>query len=304
MTSIPPRRPRRIAAASVALVAVATIAAARTPRPASLSKSVSRAAAPRSRTVPAPTAVSVPAAANDVGVTETAAMPTPTLAARTPIAVNPPAARAPAGPRASAVRGPDSLMVEWIRAMIAAHHPSALAGDPDINTVTLIVDARGNYVVSTAELRPALNGTGSGVHGRSGGPSLALGGGGGFARGRVGGGASGGATEDSAATQARSVEMKTLLSKLASMFGDTVVYGRELVTPYVMAGGMTVRGDSVKSLTAHDKTMLAGYGAGLNMDVISRLIDPERIRAITRQTFGPGKLGTTALRVFVVRLAP
>jgi len=306
MTSIPPRYPRLVVTASVALVAVATIAAARTPRPASLSKRVIPAAVPRSRPVGAPVAVAVPAMASAAGATATAAtaISKPTPAARKAAGANPLGVRAPAGPRASGVRGPDSLTVEWIRAMIAAHHPSALAGDPGINTVTLIVDAQGNYVVSTAELRPALNGAGSGARGRSGGPPPELAGGGGFARGRVGGGASGGAAEDSAGTQARLVEMKTLLAKLASMFADTIVYRQELAPPHVIAGGMTVRADSINGLTAHVKTMLAGYGAGLNMDVISRLVDPERIKAITRQTFAPGELGTTWLRVFVVRLAP
>jgi hypothetical protein len=320
MTELSPRYPRMVTAACIALVGVASIAASRVPRPSPLVR----------QTVPSLVTPIVPNVTLDdarLPATPTIvppAMLTPTHARRTePLnsAARPTALALPLAPLP--VANPDSLTVAEIRALIEAHHPSALTGDPDINTITLVVDAKGNYVVSTAESRPILIGDtiifdGRGARGRSGGAAPTTVGGGdvGYARGRVGGGGTG-VPMDSAAAAAEAAKVRTVLAKLAAAGADTVYRPRVEQAKLAAAKPDTVimvgnkrflifRGrarrdgsDNAKPMTA-DQMKEAGTKIGLNMDVLSRLIDPESIDSVQIHTFAAGQMGPSLLRVFVV----
>jgi beta-lactamase regulating signal transducer with metallopeptidase domain len=322
MTALSPRHPRFVTASCVALVIVATTAATRIPRPLSL---VHRVAA----------SISTAAVVDDarLAVTNPTLPPatvTPTRASNaTPFvpADGPKAASLPVG--RFAVGNPDSLTMAEIRTLIEAHHPTVLSGDPGINTITLVVDARGNYVVSTAESRnlaPALMEVpvGGGRRGRSGGAAPAMVGGGDtvFARGRVGGGRMGAmATVDSATAQARLAEMRAALEKitqardtnaprseevttarvkLARALGDTVFLRSE--GRVYIADGIVQRGGSQPM--SDDNIKVAGARVGLNMEVLSRLIDPQSIESIQIRTFADGQMGPSILRVYVVHQRP
>lgn len=286
MTSITPRHPRILSAACLALVAVATTAAVRAPRPTPL------VTAPV--TPPAPVVPQVPQ-------TEVVS-PSPTPAATVKAAVPKPASPQTVKPVARPVSLADTLTVEEIRTLIAAHHPSVLTGDPDINTVTLIVNARGGYVVSAAESRPLVLGRGRGGRGRVGGgdgvgAGSGAGGGAGFGRGRVGGGA---AVQDSAAVQALANEVRKTLQSISRVVGDTVFVHQKTET---IVDGVVSSTDSTKILTAGEFKYVADV-VGLNSDIVSRLIDPQTIGSIQIHTFEPGQLGATMLTVFVVRQKP
>lgn len=55
-------------------------------------------------------------------------------------------------------RGPDSLSVAEIRALIELHHPNVLAGDPGASAVWIVVDAGYNYRWSTADNHATVTG--------------------------------------------------------------------------------------------------------------------------------------------------
>jgi hypothetical protein len=267
------------------------------------------------------------------------AMLTPTRVRRSEPLVSAARPTAPALPLAPLpVVNPDSLTVAEIRALIEAHHPSVLTGDPDINTITLVVDARGNYIVSTAESRPIIMpepamGGGRGGRGRSGGAPPAMVGGGDavYARGRVGGGGTA-VPMDSATAAARLAELRAAAAKLAAEGADTAYRQRieamqakiaaargDTLAPAVInaAQAVAVRdkvfigegmvrrggGDTAKPMSA-DQMREVGNKIGLNMDVLSRLIDPQSIESVQIQVFAAGQMGPSLLRVFVIHQRP
>jgi len=186
------------------------------------------------------------------------------------------------------------------------------------------VDARGNYVVSTAESRPIMApalmpGEGRGGRGRSGGaaPAMVGGGDGVYARGRVGGGGTI-VPMDSATAAAREAEMRAVAAKLAALGadtayrqrleamqaklaaarGDTVVLRQEKI---FIGDGVVRRatGENAKPMSS-ERMKEAGTVIGLNMDALSRLIDPASIESVQIQLFAAGQMGPSLLRVFVV----
>ena len=320
MTSIRPRHPRIVTAACVALVAVATTAAMRSPRPASL---VTRSAT-IGRIVESPMAAKTPAASapSVTGGSTVSDAPKPATLSRKATPTESPIAR----------HGPDSLTVEEIRAMIAAHHPSALAGDPDINAITLVVNARGEYVVSLAELRSF----DVGGRGRRGGAGVGYGVGdgvnggvGGGVSGGIGGGVGGGGRgqmdlgrvslpEDSA----REVEIAAALKALRNKLADAGQDPSQMI-PVQRASMMTLRGDTIitvdeaRAKLASEDVLLARTSArrvaetkavadmmGINMPALAQLIDLRTMDAVKMDVFKPGELGTTELRVYIVRQKP
>ena len=330
MTALSPRYPRIVTAACIALVGIASIAASRVPRPSPLVR----------QTAPSLVTPVVPNVALDdsrLPMTPTIvppAMLTPTHAPRSQALTSRPRLTPPALPLAPLpVASPDSLTVAEIRALIEAHHPSVLTGDPDINTITLVVDARGNYVVSTAESRPMIMpepamGGGRIGRGRSGGAAPAMVGGGDavYARGRVGGGGTA-VPMDSATVAARQAEERAALAKLAAegadtayrqklealqaqaklaaARGDTVVL-RQGNKTFVVIPDFIVRregGDNAKPMSA-DQIKEVGTKIGLNMDVLSRLIDPASIDSVQIHYFAAGQMGPSVLKVFVVHQRP
>jgi hypothetical protein len=100
----------------------------------------------------------------------------------------------------------------------------------------------------------------------------------------------------------QAVEMKAMRTNVMRATGDTVFFR----TPNrIVLDGMvrSERRDSTKVMT-EEQMRVAGAMVGLNMDVLSRLIDPQSIESIQIQTFAEGQLGTTALRVYVVHQRP
>jgi hypothetical protein len=256
-------------------------------------------------------------------------MITPTRAKTFASSARPTAAALPLAPLP--VRNPDSLSVAEIRALIEAHHPSVLNGDPDINTITLVVDARGNYVVSTAESRPiampVMIAEGRGGRGRSGGAAPAMAGGGDIVYARARGGGGGQVAQmDSATVEARTMELRVAAAKLiaaqsmldtssvraeqraamkakvALVTGDTVVVddrGRQVL----LTDGIMRNGNPAKPVTAEQLTTV-GRMIGLNTDVLSRLIDPASIESVQTRLFAAGQMGPSVLKVFVVHQRP
>ena len=127
MTPSPPRYPRLVTAACIAIALVAGTAAARAPRPAPLR--------PIPRTTALPTSVSArpatrPQTPQRVVTGNTTSAPNVVVRAQTYV---------------------DSLTIAQVRAMIAQHQSPALSGDAGSTRVTLVVDANGRYVTSFAE---------------------------------------------------------------------------------------------------------------------------------------------------------
>lgn len=175
--------------------------------------------------------------------------------------------------------------------MIAAHHPTALVGDPDINTITLVVNARGDYVVSLAESRPV--------------DDVVLGVA--FKRAAT-------SSDDSAYVLRSAAERKMLMAKVADLselrqqielqragaakvVSDSVVETEAAKTKLAAALALQAR-DSARVLAG---TPTLGERIGLNTPALAQLIDPETISTVRLHVFQPGELGTTELRVFVVR---
>ncbi len=306
MTTTNPRYPRLISAACVVLVVAAGTAAVRAPRPDPLVTQQVPVPAPLPKaTVPEPAPVASPAPAKPV-LTETARLATPTSASPVRETPTPKPIAAPVSPPRLALirRGPDSLTLEDIRKLIAVHHPSALNGDPDINTVTLVVDARGNYVTSLAESRPFAIGF-AGARGGGGGFGVVRGGGRGGSGDVVVGGAGGGAIvarggasdEVLAERQAKLKQMfEVMQTRMAQRSSDTVD---------VAIRATAVPAEQLARVKAElDNSYRAGALMGLNINALSQLIDPESMESTRLRMFEPGQLGTTPLRVFIVRLKP
>jgi beta-lactamase regulating signal transducer with metallopeptidase domain len=294
-----PTHPRIVSSMCIVLLLAAATAAVRVPRPKSLRASEERPSTPAARsTLPVPQSP-IPA--------DTPLHSVSTIRAQTP-AVPPrksnvsPVKVAPATVTTTASRGPDSLTVAEIRAMIAAHDPSALTGDPNVNTITLVVDARMNYVASmteSRELRPYVTEMPRG-RGRSGGagPVGAAGGGarGGRARGSISDVAN---TPPDSAELTRLAELKARITEtVATIRGDTVIF----------TGDVFVHRDPnveprTPDITEADVKHLSNV-LGMNVAALRTLVDLQNVDSIRGRTYQPGELGSTALRVFVVRMIP
>jgi beta-lactamase regulating signal transducer with metallopeptidase domain len=161
MTALPPRHPRLLSAACIAIALMVTTAAVRAPHPAPFARA---AAAP----MPASTATPTTQA--------TATTPPPRLG---PAKTRPLRVVRPSAPPMLVRPIADSLTVAEIRALIASHQPAALTGDSNSTRITIVVDANNRYVTSLAEGgRPASSGIARGVMTPTGGGRGARGGGG------------------------------------------------------------------------------------------------------------------------------
>jgi hypothetical protein len=202
---------------------------------------------------------------------------------------------------------PDSLTVAEIRAMIVAHQPTALDGDPNINTITLVVDANGSYVTSLAENRPFVTlvqpdagafGIGRGRSGGAGpGQATAFGGG------RAGRGGSTGSppSPPDSAMLTQIARAKAQLQNLLTRFeGDTIVFAMRTAVPRPDGSGEVLQMENGRAVLASQKRI--GDLVGLNMTALNQLIDMESVESVHVRTFTEGQLGATALRVYVVRL--
>ena len=235
------------------------------------------------------------------------------------------AIRAPRpGPTVSRVgAGSDSLTIDELRALLTAHQPDALVAASGVNTVTVLLDAIGNYVTSLAETRVV---TGGGRGGR-GGPQrivsvgdlstrdaggIALSDGqrgaapGGRARGNVRDGFSADSFPTPPARITKSTERSTVnpatgeterafhVSSLSMINGDTVL--------------LAIRESSgeVDFITHVYITLDGPIGAGeifgFNENVLGNLVAIQQVKSVHAHAYAAGELAEQRLNVFVVRL--
>jgi beta-lactamase regulating signal transducer with metallopeptidase domain len=302
MTSTSPKYPRLLSLACLTLAIVATTAAVRAPRPRSLV--VDAVATPAMRIAPAARAAASAISTPDVPPIRVMKSSLDAVAALP----NTPSVAALLG-RERARLNPDSLTVAEIRAMIAAHQPTALDGDPNINTITLIVDASGNYVTSLGEKRPFVtigpSDSGGFLLGRARGGGAGPGGSAGFGGGRAGRGGVTASPPNPPDTAMRiqlamaKAQIQNLLTKLE---GDTIFFAMRTAVPRPDGAGNVVQMENGRGVLAGQKRL--GDLVGLNMTALNQLIDMENVESVHVRTFTDGQLGATALRVYVVRLKP
>lgn len=284
MTAPQPRNPRLITSACIALALVATTAAVRTPRPASLA----RQAAPVVTQTPSPAAVpQAPAVATPV-VSATAPRP---VARRVPAPVQS-ADAVISVPTVSIMPRPAAreIPIEVIRALIKQYYPNLLTETGGTITVAFVFDANGNYVTSrgdvvwpngdgtvrrqvTTQVSSALLDSFSVIAMEK--------------RGR--GAAAGDAMADSVAVGERIARLKVALDSvrqlklgLAAGIDDANAFG-------VRGRGARVGGGGQPSATP---------------DILSNLVDPDLIQSVEVRKFPPGTLVVGAIGVIVVQLKP
>ena len=223
----------------------------------------------------------------------------------------------------------DSLTIDELRALLAAHQPDALIAVSGVNTVTVLLDANGNYVTSLAEARVV---TGGGRGGRGGeerrviagelsnsGRGIMLSDGraepGGRARGNVrnGGpsGVAGGVAPDIPPPPAR-VTKSDEIRRRDPATGDTV--SRIRVSSLSMINGDTVllsfhESSGETGFIKHvyitlDGPIGAGELFGFNENVLGNLVSIQQVGSVHAHAYLAGELAEQRLNVFVVRLKP
>jgi len=231
-------------------------------------------------------------------------------------------------PRPVAVLHPstaaDSLTAAEVRALLVAYQPQALVAASGINTVTILLDANGDYITSVSERRE-VNANGGGRGGR-GGSRIVLAGdlstapgergvafrtddpnaAGGRARGNV----TNGLAPDLPAPPGRIV--KSNQQQTVNSAGDTIKTVR--VTSLSMIDGDTVllsfhASSGETGFVKHVNIVLHGrIGAGelfgFNENVLANLVDLDQVDAVHAHAYAGGEVGEGRLNVFMVRLKP
>jgi beta-lactamase regulating signal transducer with metallopeptidase domain len=244
------------------------------------------------------------------------------------LAVTTAAVRAPR-PAAAVHRstGADSLTAAEVRALLVAYQPQALVAASGINTVTILLDANGNYIASVSERREVnANGGGRGGRGVGGRGQLVLSGDlstapgergiafrtddpnpvGGRARGNV----TNGLAPDLPAPPGRIV--KSNEQQTVNSAGDTIKTVR--VTSLSTIDGDTVllsfhASSGETGFIKHVNIVLHGrIGAGelfgFNENVLANLVDLDQVDAVHAHAYAGGEVGDGRLNVFMVRLKP
>ena len=295
MTKPTPAHPRLVSLTCIAVLVVLATAAARAPRPNPLFISGERPLRTKTE-LPSPVAPS-PA------LTDSA----PRNALTAPVKAQTPRVNKVSRPKVApaaltAISGAaDSLTLDEIHGMIAAHHPSALTGDPNANTITLVVDTRMRYVVSMAEareLRSSLMERPRGP-GRSGGVETRALAGGGSPGPRARGSINGTNTPPDSVTGAYVAELRARMPADSAVKGELRIVGSDVF----MHRGRNASETSSES-TAADLSRRLGEMLRINTTALAALIDLRNVESIRGRTFEAGELGTTTLRVFVVRMMP
>jgi beta-lactamase regulating signal transducer with metallopeptidase domain len=218
----------------------------------------------------------------------------------------------------------DSLTVAELRALLAAHQPEALIAASGINTVTVLLDANGNYVTSLAETRAVTSGGGRGGRGgaqryvvagelstRDAGMVLSDGRNdapGGRARGNV----RDGFPADSFPTPPARITKSQERRQVDPVSGDTVKSVR--VSSLSVLNGDTVilsfrESSGETGFVKHvyitlDGPIGAGEIFGFNENVLGNLVAIQQVQAVHAHAYIAGEVGEQRLNVFVVRLKP
>jgi beta-lactamase regulating signal transducer with metallopeptidase domain len=216
----------------------------------------------------------------------------------------------------------DSLTVAELRALLAAHQPEALIAASGINTVTVLLDANGNYVTSLAETRAVTSGGRGGRGGarryvvagelRTGtGGGVALSDGrndapGGRARGTVRDGIPSDTIPPPPAVVTKRTEMRQRnpvsgegvnsihVSSLSMLNGDTVI--------------LSIRDSSGETgfinhvYITLDGPIGAGEIFGFNENVLGNLVTIQQVESVHAHAYASGEVAEQRLNVFVVRL--
>jgi hypothetical protein len=162
LTESRPRNPRLVSIACVAVALTVLTAAVRAPHPQSLAQAATAASTQTPTLVPAravagaptPSLMPAPSRASTIAP----ASPSHELVpARATSAVPPTSTLVPNRDWHLQIRKGGSLTAEEIRALIAVHYPSVLAGDPSINLITFVIDAKGDYVASSSAFQPTFS---------------------------------------------------------------------------------------------------------------------------------------------------
>jgi beta-lactamase regulating signal transducer with metallopeptidase domain len=225
--------------------------------------------------------------------------------------------------------GADSLTIAELRALLAAHQPDALVAASGVNTVTVLLDANGNYVTSLAETRAV---TGGGRGGRGGGGGALVVSGelstrdagivrsdgkdgppGGRARGNVRDDVPAGvAVRDEFPAPPGRITQSTEMPQRDPVTGDIV--NRVRVTSLSMIAGDTVllafrESTGEMGFVKHvyitlDGPIGAGEIFGFNENVLGNLVSIQQVEAVHAHAYAAGELAEQRLNVFVVRLKP
>ena len=246
------------------------------------------------------------------------------------LAVTTAAVRAPRpGPVARrSIAAADSLTVAELRALLIAHQPEALVAASGINTVTILLDANGNYITSLSERREVSTGGGRGGRGGRGeARALVISGDlstgpdtgiafrseirnvpGGRARGNVRDGFPSDSVPVPPTGIVKSNQRQTVnpvtgvaettmrVTSLSMIEGDTVLLS------FRSSSGETGFIKHV-NIVLHGK-IGAGEIFGFNENVLANLVDLDQVDAVHAHAYAGGEVGEGRLNVFMVRLKP
>lgn len=221
----------------------------------------------------------------------------------------------------------DSLTVDELRALLAAHQPDALIAASGINTVTVLLDANGNFVTSLAETRAVTDGGGRGGRGGSlvdvgelrtrdaGGIALSDGRAapGGRARGNVRDGLAPPVPDgagDRIPTAPARITRSNQMTQLDPVTGEPVT--RLRVSSLSTIDGDTVLLSFRESSGEHgfishvyitlDGPIGAGEIFGFNENVLGNLVSIQQVQSVHAHAYRAGEVAEQRLNVFVVRL--
>ncbi|MEP6492544.1 MAG: M56 family metallopeptidase [bacterium] len=307
MTTPRPRSPKLASFALVAIAIVATTAAVRTPRPAPLTTQHPT-QPPTQATPPMAPAGNHAAAMVDTAITRAATTPSVRrVDSARPASVGAPVASSPA--TATQRKSEPLLTVRQIVEILAAHHPTVIAGDSSINLITIVLDAQGHYVYSTAGKVPDAQFSETAL------TEDALGAASGSAEGRARGGRGGavaaagvgrGRNPDSAAERAV-VEVEAANARSAST--QRVAFapnGQNTAAAGSMSGSATVSVLTEEHSSQSSRVNLKVFrGDSLQFDPsspLASLIDPAAIGAVELRTYRAGLLVPGPLGLVIIQL--
>jgi hypothetical protein len=209
--------------------------------------------------------------------------------------------------------------------LLAAHQPEALIAASGINTVTVLLDANGNYVTSLAETRAVTSGGGRGGRGgaqryvvagelstRDHGAMALSDGRGGAPGGRARGNVRDGFPADSFPAPPARITKSQERRQVDPVSGDTVNSVR--VSSLSVLNGDTVilafrESSGETGFVKHvyitlDGPIGAGEIFGFTENVLGNLATIQQVKSVHAHAYASGEVAEQRLNVFVVRLKP
>lgn len=219
----------------------------------------------------------------------------------------------------------DSLTVAELRALLTAHQPEALFAASGINTVTVLLDANGNYVTSLAETRAVTSGGGRGGRGgaqryvvagalstRDDGAMALSDGRAGAPGGRARGNVRDGFPADSFPAPPARITKSQERRQVDPVSGDTVnsvrvsslsvLNGDTVILAFRESSGET--GFVKHVFITLDGPIGAGEIFGFTENVLGNLVTIQQVQSVHAHAYAGGEVAEQRLNVFVVRLKP